>query len=34
VSEHLSNPLAWFFGAEILVLSSLAYVFLPEQKKK
>lgn len=34
ISEHISIPIAWFFGAEILVLSSLAYVFLPAQKKK
>ena len=34
ISEHISIPIAWFFGAEILVLSSLAYVFLPGQKKK
>lgn len=34
ISEQLSIPVAWFFGAQILVLSSLAYVFLSDQKKK
>ncbi len=34
ISNHNSIPMAWIFGACILILSSLAYVMIPERQEK
>ena len=34
IADRVSIPVAWFIGAEVLVISSLAYVFLPQYKEK